>query len=336
MAESLYPILLLLVVIFFPFSGIKHAAVVLVLVDLIQRSIAPVKDISGKIANIQRAFTGFDRLDSFLEDFKQAPRVLLSQNLVKAEVAEMVVSIQDFTYEGKNERESFTLTNLEFNVHLGELVGVLGLSGSGKTTLLNILAGNLIAQKFSIILRDTNGKEILCFSDKSLELIDDYRSQIGLVAQDSHVFSESLALNISMGLGDEKGLGDFWLWIKKQIPYLERWNIQLEDKVQPAKLSLGQIQLLSAIRACYLKKPIVLFDEISSSLDSDLEAALRSAIKIVQERSMTFIVAHRLETLINADSLLLLDKGRLIARDHHQNLINESTLYQTFIAELRH
>jgi ABC-type multidrug transport system fused ATPase/permease subunit len=332
-AESLYPILLLLVVVFFPFSGIKHAAVVLVLVDLIQRSISPVKDIAGKIANIQRALSGFDRLGSFLQDFSEAPKSSHKEAAV-LDFKMLDVRIEKFTYQERKDRVSFSLSEIEFKAERGQLVGILGLSGSGKTTLLNILAGNLIAQKFSIKLLNENGDVLLDYSDFKLSQIDDYRLQLGLVAQDSHVFSESLALNISMGFDQLQDISVFWSWIKTQIPYLSRWNIQLNDKINPATLSQGQVQLISAIRACYLKKPIVLFDEISSSLDSELEAALRAAIKLVQQCSITFIVAHRLETLINADSLLLFSQGKLVAQNKHNELLKSSSLYQSFIGEL--
>ena len=145
----------------------------------------------------------------------------------------------------------------------GNLVGILGLSGSGKSTLLNILAGNLLPESFTMKFLDDAGKTLFEYSEKNLDQIDRYRFQIGLVAQDSHVFSETLSLNISMGQGTEEELASFWPWIKKLIPYLEKWNIQLDDKINPAILSAGQIQLISAIRACFLKKPVVLFDEIS-------------------------------------------------------------------------
>src|SRR5690606_32835688 len=100
--------------------------------------------------------------------------------------------------------------------------------------------------------------------------------------------------------------------------------------------SLGQKQLLSALRSCFLKKPIVLFDEISSGLDSELEKALRKVVLMIQENSLTFIVAHRLETIIEADKIIVLENGRLIDSGIHSDLMQRSHVYQEFISELSH
>jgi ATP-binding cassette subfamily B protein len=138
------------------------------------------------------------------------------------------------------------------------------------------------------------------------------------VSQDSHVFTENLRFNIS--LGDEAGFEDFWEQSLKSIPYLIRWGMKPDDKILPKTLSMGQKQLLSGLRALFLRKPIILMDEISSGLDSELESALRDMIKFFQSSSMTIIVTHRLETIMKADQLLLLDKGMLIAKGTNREL----------------
>jgi ATP-binding cassette subfamily B protein len=83
---------------------------------------------------------------------------------------------------------------------------------------------------------------------------------------------------------------------------------------------MGQKQLLSGLRALFLNKPIILLDEISSGLDSELESAFRDLIKFFQSRSITIIVTHRLETIIKSNRLLLLDKGQLLAQGSHAEL----------------
>jgi ATP-binding cassette subfamily B protein len=132
-----------------------------------------------------------------------------------------------------------------------------------------------------------------------------------LISQDSHVFSESLRFNIC--LSAEEKIDEFWLLAEKYIPYLKTWAVNPETILHPKMLSMGQKQLISGLRALYLKKPIILMDEISSGLDSELEIALRDLIKFFSFRTMTIIVTHRLETILNADKLILLDKGKVIA-----------------------
>ena len=101
-------------------------------------------------------------------------------------------------------------------------------------------------------------------------------------------------------------------------------------------LSLGQRQLLAGVRACYLKKNVVFFDEISSALDSELELALRECILLIQEVSLTIIVAHRVETIVNAHKILVMEKGRLLHSGKHHELLKESNVYQEFIRQLSH
>jgi ATP-binding cassette subfamily B protein len=113
-------------------------------------------------------------------------------------------------------------------------------------------------------------------------------------------------------------------------------GVSTHEKIIPSKLSLGQKQLLAGVRACYLKKNIVFFDEISSALDSELELALRKCILLIQEFSLTIIVAHRVETIINADKILVMEKGRVINSGKHAELLSESQVYQEFIRELSH
>ncbi len=96
---------------------------------------------------------------------------------------------------------------------------------------------------------------------------------------------------------------------------------------------MGQKQLLSGLRALYLKKPIILMDEISSGLDSELESALRDLIKFFQSRSITIIVTHRLETILKSDQLLLLDKGRVEALGPHE-VLRKIPQYQNFLKHL--
>ena len=109
---------------------------------------------------------------------------------------------------------------------------------------------------------------------------------------------------------------------------LKKWN------QSPKSLSLGQNQLICAIRSCYLKKTIVLFDEISSGLDSHLESALREVILLIQGQSLTFIVAHRLETIMEADKILVLEEGKLVSSGKHFDLLKDSSGYQEFIEEM--
>lgn len=347
LAESLYPILLALVIFIFPYSGLTEAALIFAIVDLIQRSINPIKEISGKIANIQRAATGIDRIQHFLNDIPL--KVSMAQmNLIETQsftrLLKLTVNLPYFTFpKRKNETAEtegdktvpFSLQDISFEGHPGELIGIVGLSGSGKSTLLNILAGNILAPQADVTLhmQRPSGQYKLSIRD-----MDEYRREISIVSQESHIFTESLLFNITLkgevSAEELKHFEDAWVKLEESIPYLKTMKLKTHEKIHPSSLSLGQRQLLAGVRACYLKKNVVFFDEISSALDSELELALRKCILIIQEFSLTIIVAHRVETIINADKILVMEKGRVIGSGKHSQLISSSSVYQEFIHEL--
>ena len=345
LAESLYPILLALVIFIFPYSGLTEAALIFAIVDLIQRSINPIKEISGKIANIQRAATGIDRIQHFLNDIPvkvDVRQMDVLESETRSQLVRYQVDLPYFSYpkrKGQTDEEKvpFSLHEIKFEGAPGELIGIVGLSGSGKSTLLNILAGNILAPKANVELHMKKAS-----SDYTLHIqdMDEYRREISIVSQESHLFSESLLFNITLKRDcnpDEVAHFEAaWKKLEEAIPYLKTLNLKTHEKIHPNMLSLGQRQLLAGVRACYLKKNVVFFDEISSALDSELELALRECILLIQEVSLTIIVAHRVETIVNAHKILVMEKGRLIHSGKHHELLKESDVYQEFIRQLSH
>lgn len=335
-AESLYPILLAFVVFLFPYSKITDAAIIFAIVDIIQRSIGPVKDVAAKIANIQRAYTGTVRIDDFLSHLDSN---LSSKNQMAKgarELSHVEVDIKKFEYPRKADQDgetSFSLMNINFEAFPGQLIGIVGISGCGKSTLLNIMSANIIPLEGGVYLYTKDGEK-LSFPGNGLEDIIYYREQVGIVSQDSHIFSDSVAFNIGMSREVAPSLEPFWASVVTQIPYLAHWGIGLHDQLDQKSLSMGQKQLLAAIRSCFLKKPVVLFDEISSGLDGELELALREMVLLIQKTSLTFIVAHRLETIVEADKIIVLENGKLVNSGSHSELLQDSGVYRQFLEEL--
>jgi ABC-type multidrug transport system fused ATPase/permease subunit len=349
-AESLYPILLALVIVVFPYTGVVEAALVFAIVDLIQRSISPIKEISGKMANIQRAATGMDRIVHFLQDMPQQSKEndlgsqfhFKKQNENQTTLEQMRISVPFYQYPKKGDESAlesvFCLKNIQFQGTTGQLIGIVGLSGCGKSTLLNILAGTIHCPQalVELDLRDrSNNLKTISIQDEY-----SYKRQVSIVSQESHLFSESLYFNISLDGSDNPELRESfvkeWSFLTDKIPYLKSLHYHIDTVIKPNELSLGQRQLLAGVRACFLKKNVVFIDEISSALDSDLELALRKCILLIQEHSLTIIVAHRIETIIHANSILVMERGEILASGKHQELLKSSPVYQQFIQELSH
>jgi ATP-binding cassette subfamily B multidrug efflux pump len=304
-AESLYPILIALLMLIVPYSKIVEVAILAALIDLIQKSITPIKDVASKISVIQRAKTGIERIHQFNESFDQ-------QNFERMDFANLEAETLNFNLNHFQYDQGFELSQIRFELKKGQILGILGESGCGKSTLLKLLSGQYHTFNGSILIDD---KAINPTNDRELR---NFSSYVSLVSQESHVFTDNLQFNIT--LGADAGFADFWKQAIISIPYLTRWGRLPEHRIEPKQLSMGQKQLLSGLRALFLKKPIILMDEISSGLDSELESALRDMIKFFQSRSMTIIVTHRLETIMKADQLLLLDAGKLVAKGTNSEL----------------
>lgn len=317
-AESLYPILIALVMVIVPYSKIVEVAVLAALIDLIQRSITPIKDVASKISVISRARTGIERVHQFNESFEKTSSDRM--NFTGLEVKHLDFSLVHFQYD-----QGFILSDIKFSLERGQVLGILGESGCGKSTLMKLLSGQY--HPFEGLIR-IDEKAVNPGSDSELR---NFSSYVSLVAQDSHVFTDTLKFNIT--LGDDDGFEKFWELAIEAIPYLGRWEIKTADVVKSSMLSMGQKQLASGLRALFLKKPIILMDEISSGLDSELESALRDLIKFFQSRSITIIVTHRLETIFNSDHLILLEQGKVLAQGS-PTLLRENKRYQEFLAHL--
>ncbi len=339
-AESLYPILLAMVIFFAPHSTILEGAMVFALVDLIQRSIDPIKNIAGKIAVIQRALTGIVRVQSFYGHLKNRLSSHSERHLGEEKLSCIEVNIPSFIYPKRKEESEdaprFELRDIHFQAKVGQLVGIVGISGCGKSTLLKILSGNILPTGGGVLVQ-FDGGQTHSYPGQDGEGLSLYRELTSIISQDSHVFSETLRFNITMGLEREQNqsIDDFWSWVKKELPYLTTWGIELDNQVDVEQISAGQKQLISALRACYLHKSLVFFDEISSALDSELEEALRKIVMIIQRQSLTFIVAHRIETVIHSDLLLVMKNGKIVDRGVHDDLTVRSSHYQEFISQLK-
>jgi ABC-type multidrug transport system fused ATPase/permease subunit len=304
-AESLYPILVALVMVIVPYSQIVEVAILAALIDLIQKSITPIKDVASKISVLSRAKTGVERIHQFNESFEEDRTVREDFSILNAEQIEF--DLTRFQYD-----QGFKLMDIKFKLHKGEILGILGESGCGKSTLLKLLSGQYHTFNGHI---NVDGKKINTNQEIDLRKFSSY---VSLISQDSHVFTETLKFNIT--LGSNHGFEEFWKVATNSIPYLSKWQIKPDDKILSRNLSMGQKQLISGLRALFLKKAIILMDEISSGLDSELEAALKDLIHFFQSRTITIIVTHRLETILNSQKIMLLRKGEMIAEGSYESM----------------
>lgn len=215
------------------------------------------------------------------------------------------------------------LKDISFTVKKGEVVALVGPSGSGKTTLIDLIPRFYDPVQGSIII---DGYDLKDVEVKSL------RRLIGIVTQETILFNDSIRNNIAYGLDDcnnevifeaaRAANADVFI---KTFP--DGYDTIIGDR--GVRLSGGQRQRISIARALLKNPPIMILDEATSALDSESEILVQEAIDKLMQNRTSFVIAHRLSTVRNADMILVIDRGSIIQRGTHAELVKESqSLYQ--------
>lgn len=226
----------------------------------------------------------------------------------------------DFKFEDVSFRykksSRYVLDNLNLDVKAGETIALVGGSGNGKTTILNLLIG---------FFKPTKGKIYLDGKDTTTVNMRSFRDHVAVVPQNTLLFSGSVKDNITYGMPyvtDEK------LAYAIKAAKLEEVIAQLPEGLDTnigengAKLSGGQRQRLSIARALVRDPSVIIFDEATSALDSESEKEIQSAIDNMTQTRTTFIVAHRLSTIRNADKIAVIKDGKCIELGTYKELMN--------------
>lgn len=226
----------------------------------------------------------------------------------------------DFKYPSA---QTNAISDVSFLIEPGQTVAVVGRSGSGKSTLVKLLARFYLPTSGEILLDGQNVKDIA---------LAHYREQLAFVPQNITIFSDSVAGNIALGAMNDSE--------RKAIEHAAeqaqaaKFVQDLEDGYdtligdQGLGLSGGQQQRIAIARALLKQAPVLILDEATSALDTESEALIQSALDTSREGRTTFVVAHRLSTIESADSVLLMDEGRVVAQGSHQNLLDSEPLYR--------
>lgn len=211
---------------------------------------------------------------------------------------------------------------VSLNIEAGQTVALVGTNGSGKTTLLSLLP---------MLLTPTSGRVLIDGVDTSAISLRSLRRQIGLVTQNSVLFAGTIAHNIAYGLGHvpieriiEAAKAAHAHEFIEQMP--NGYNRLLGDSGQG--LSGGQRQRLCIARAILRDPAILILDEATSQIDADSEAKINDAVEQFSLDRTTFVIAHRLSTVIHADQIVVMSDGKIEAIGKHEKLLSESETYR--------
>ena len=223
-----------------------------------------------------------------------------------------------FKYE-----ETVVIKDLSFDLNKGQRIALVGQSGSGKSTLADLLCRFYDNDQGEILIDGINIKDFL---------LNDLRSMMGVVSQQSILFNDTVFNNISLGV--ENADMDAVILAAKAANAHE-FIMEMPKGYQSTvgesgnKLSGGQKQRLSIARAILKNPPILILDEATSSLDTQSEKLVQEALNELMKNRTSLVIAHRLSTIQDADQILVLDQGQIIEQGTHLELINKKGLYKS-------
>ena len=276
----------------------------------------PVRMLADKFNSLQMGMVAANRVFEILDNDKNVanngshPATNLKGDIVFEDVY--------FTYDqdkSVSEISNWTLNGLSFSLDSGKTMAIVGSTGAGKTTIINILNRFYEIHKGKIFIDGTELRDYELFS---------LRKQIAIVLQDVFLFSGTVFENITLKdpnisleqvIDASKMIGAHEFIMRLPGDY----NYQVMER--GATLSMGQRQLISFVRALVFNPKILILDEATSAIDPETEGIIQHAIEKLIEKRTSIIIAHRLSTIQHADSILVLDKGKVLETGTHAELM---------------
>lgn len=282
----------------------------------VQRFNQPIQQISVLWTNIQNAIAGAERIFSLLDE---APGV--KEQAGAKPMPPIIGSVEFKSVSSAYKEGEPVLKNVDFTIEPGQTVAIVGPTGAGKTTIINLIPRFWDPISGSIEIDGTDVRNVTLTS---------LRKQIGVVLQDTFLFSDTVVNNVRFGRPDAT---DEEVLEAIKLANADSFIARLPEKGETvlgergSGLSQGQRQLLSIARAALSDPKILILDEATSSVDTRTERLIQKAFDKMLKGRTAFVIAHRLSTIVNADVILVLNKGQIVERGRHTELMEKRGFY---------
>ena len=300
-------------------AGIVTLGTLIVFIDYTYRMIWPLMSISENVMQIQRSFVSLKRILE-LNELQSEDEIFTGKRLP---TFEHEIRFENVWFAYNN--EDWVLKDISFTIPKGKKIALVGPSGSGKTTTVSLLCYFYQAQKGQILVDGVPLSEIDFRA---------WRRKIGLILQDVFLFPGSILENVRVyndAISEEKVKEAINVVQLDEFIQEQRLGLDTELAERGQNISQGEKQLISFARALAFDAEIIVMDEATASVDPQTEARIQHSMERVFANKTVVVVAHRLTTILDADEILFFDKGRIIHRGTHQQLLNESSEYRKLV-----